>query len=620
MKQSKASRHRLRRLRSRRGSALLITAIILFVLGIGASTYVGSATQTYRTAYRESLEVQTTPLCDAASQAVQLSIWTPFKENQNFTVMDAACTNASVAHPLAAVSGSIPGGGKYTGAVIKYTVVDSYTRNVIIRCVGWMDLNNNGTLDANEPAKTVDVTATYSLQRSGVFDYTYFINNYGWMDGFGPNDLIVNGDMRSNGNFTISNGSPTINGSLMAAQNQQLDPPAAGLVNQAPVKMSNSTYASMASGNSRMRQAYNSTNMGAYGSNNWNNWSSYIFDSQGQIINNAVSGAVVADSTGYKSWTETSYNANPPETLLDPTPTQQIIMPDLSNNAFYQSLSQTYVDSKQTYGDGTANPNYGQGAYVQVWNNSTGKYQTVSTNGVVTGSASLVGSAAHPVLIHGPVTFTQDAVVKGNFSGQGTIYAGRNVHLVGSIIYSNPPNFQGSNISTIDNQNEKADMVALCANGSVIMGDTSQFNQTYPLQFMEPPFTHGRYDDNGNYIPAYNATNRDSTGNMLYQSVLGDNYIHSIASPVNQIDAVLYTNFVGGGDIGTGGSGLQFNGTIISKDEAMVVWSLPMYMNYDGRIRERSLTNTPLIDLQLPRSPAVLQSTWQDRGFSIGSV
>jgi hypothetical protein len=242
----------------------------------------------------------------------------------------------------------------------------------------------------------------------------------------------------------------------------------------------------------------------------------------------------------------------------------------------------------------------------------------VSTNGVVSGSASLIGSAAHPVLIHGPVTFTQDAVVKGNFSGQGTVYAGRNVQLVGSIIYNNPPSFTGSNLTTQNNANEKADMVALCANGSVIMGDTSQFTQSYPLQYMEPPFTNPRYDDNGNYIPAYNATNKDSTGNMLYQSVLGDSYIHSIASPVNQIDAVLYTNFVGGGDIGTGGVGINFNGTIISKDEAMVVWSLPMHMNYDGRIKERALSNTPLIDLQLPRSPAILQSTWQDRGFSLG--
>ena len=610
---------RVRRSRTRQGNALMTMFLIMMLLGVGASTYVSAATQTYQTAYRQSLETQTTPLCEAASQSLQLSLWTPFKDNQNFTGMDAACTGATISHPLGTLSGTIPGSGNYSAGVISYTVVNSYTRSVIIRCVGWLDQNGNGQLDPNEPCKTVDISATYTLQRSQVFDYTYFINNYGWMDGFGPNDLIVNGDMRSNGDFTFSNGSPTVNGSIYAAQNQQLVPPAAGIVNQPPVKMDNGTYASRNAANTRARQSYNASTMGSYGSANWQSWNSSIFDTNGQIINNTVSGAAIGDSTGIKSWTETSLNLNPPMTVLDTTPTQQVVMPDLSNISYYESMSQSYVDTKQTYGDGTANPLYNQGAYVQVWNNGTGAYQTVSTNGVVTGSASLIGSSAHPILIHGPVTFTQDAVVKGNISGQGTVYTGRNVHLVGSLIYQNPPNFQGNNATTISNQNEKADMVALCANGSVIMGDTSQFDYSYPLQFMMPPFTHARYDDNGNLIPAYNAMNTDGTGKHLYQSVLGDSYIHSVASAINQIDAIVYTNFVGGGDIGTGGAGLNFNGTIISKDEAMVVWSLPMYMNYDGRIKERALSNSPLIDLQLPRSPALLVSTWQDRGFSYGS-
>jgi hypothetical protein len=91
-----------------------------------------------------------------------------------------------------------------------------------------------------------------------------------------------------------------------------------------------------------------------------------------------------------------------------------------------------------------------------------------------------------------------------------------------------------------------------------------------------------------------------------------------MSESVNTIDAVLYTNFVGGGNIGTGGGGVQFNGTIISKDEAMVVFSLPMKMNYDNRIRERSSTQKPLIDIVLPRSPTLFRSTWQDRGFGTG--
>ncbi|HCM74451.1 MAG TPA: hypothetical protein DIS87_09960, partial [Armatimonadetes bacterium] len=77
---------------------------------------------------------------------------------------------------------------------------DPYRRIVTVRSVGWLDSNNNGALDANESSMTVDVTANYELARSGIFDYTYFINNYGWMSGFNATNLLVNGDMRANGN------------------------------------------------------------------------------------------------------------------------------------------------------------------------------------------------------------------------------------------------------------------------------------------------------------------------------------------------------------------------------------------------------------------------------------
>ena len=116
-------------------------------------------------------------------------------------------------------------------------------------------------------------------------------------------------------------------------------------------------------------------------------------------------------------------------------------MPDLSDIAYYQGVSSAYRDNKQTYGDGTANPNYNKGAFIQTWDTATSKYKTITTNGVLSGSAALIGTVDHPILIHGPVTFSQDAVIKGYVSGQGTIYTGRNVHIVGSIKYSRPPDF-----------------------------------------------------------------------------------------------------------------------------------------------------------------------------------
>lgn len=603
----------------KRGSALLTTVMLLMLLAVATGTYVSSATQNLRAANRQQLEIQTSSLCDAGVQYELQALWKPFKVAQNFTSMDTICTGATTGSPVSTYAGTIPGVGAYSVGVTGYTVVDTYTRRVNVRVVGWIDTNGNGLVDTTEPQKTVDVVAQYKLDRSPVFDYTYFINNYGWMDGFGVNDLIVNGDMRSNGDFSFTNGSPTVNGSVYATHNEKLVPAPVGLVNTPPVKWDDTTYNSTAASNARWRPGYSSSVMGAKGSAAYENWRDVIFESNGSIVNGRSDGAVVGDVTGIDSWIRTSSGATATKTLLDSTSTQEIIMPDLSNLAYYQNLSSTWTDPKQTYQDGTSNPLYGQGAYLKVWNTSTNSYQTITTNGQINGSASVIGTAAHPILIHGPVTFSQDCVIAGTISGQGTIYTGRNVHIVGSIIYANPPDFRGTNEQTVENANEKKDVVAFAARASVMMGDTSQFTSSYPLQYMSPPFTHGRYDDNGNWIPPYDATQVDSTGFKKYQSVLGDSYIHSIASAVNQMDAVIYSNFCGGGDIGTGGAGVKMNGSIITKDEAMVVFSLPMYMNYDSRIKEKELTQKPLIDVNLPRSPVMLRSTWQDRGFRYGA-
>jgi hypothetical protein len=291
-------------------------------------------------------------------------------------------------------------------------------------------------------------------------------------------------------------------------------------------------------------------------------------------------------------------------------------MPDLSDLSYYQNLSQTFVDANTTYSDGSANPYAGQGAWVEVWNSAASRYDRISTNGLVSGSAVLVGTSTRPIKLHGPVTVSQDVVIKGTIQGQGSLYAGRNVHIVGSIKYANAPNFSGTNMTTIEQSNEKKDFLGLAARASIIMGNPVTLSGT-ALSYMCPPFTHGRYDENGNYIPPFDARLTDSTGRKKYQSVVSDTTVNSIAEGVNQIDAILYTNFVGGGDVGTAGSGCAVNGSIISKDEAIIAWSTPIRMNYDNRIRERGLSKQPLIDIQLPRSPTLLRSTWQDRGFSM---
>lgn len=590
--------------RRQKGIALITSIGILSLITVAGVTYMSSATHTIRMARVNAADARLTSAAEAGVTDLLLSLWKPFKVDQNFEDLDDNLSGAHFDTPKGTRTGTLTDGDTYSAGVVAYWEPDTYTRIARIRAVAWDDQNNNGVLDQNEPRKVVDVNQVFSLDRSKVFDYTYFVNNYGWMQGFGQNDLRVNGDMRANGDFDFSNGTPTINGSVFASANNKLVPPAAGRVNITPYQDNNSNY--NGANDPRRRQGYTESNHGTKGSDNYELWRDFIYDKEGGIVRGKLSGSVIGDVDGHRR-----YDGQ----LLDPTSTQEVVMPDLNDLSAYLNLSTNYVDDRVTFDNGTPNPDYGKGAYVEVWNSSQNKYVRVDTNGVVNGSAAIIGTSSKPIRIHGPVTFTQDVVIKGYIQGQGTLYAGRNVHVVGSIRYKNPPDFRGNNPQQIDNNNSAKDLLALAARGSVMMGNTKNFKFPYPLKYMTPPFTKGRYDEFGNWIPPFDAMQIDGTGMRRYQSTFGDNYISSISETINQLDAILYTNFCGGGRLGEGGGGVTINGSIISKDEAMVIYSLPMVMNYDHRIRERKLTKKPLIDIKLPRTPAMLRSTWQDMGL-----
>lgn len=647
-----------RRKKAQRGSALVTTFGVMSLLAVAATAYIDQSTRTVREARRSTQDVQTTHLCEAGIQSLLRDLWRPFKISQIFTTMEDACAGASPGAPRASLAGEINGVGKFASGVIGFFSPggDPYARMVTVRSIGWIDRNNNNLVDADEPRKTVDVVAEFRLARSKVFDYTYFVNNYGWMEGFSPTTLVVNGDMRANGNFDFISGSGTVNGSVIAANNDKLVPGAPGLINHIPLKWQTTTYrtnwnnAATAHRN-RWRQPYDPAVHGAIGSAEFEKWRDLVYFSDAQIQANRVFGAALEDATGIRSWNNTGGPVT--TSVLDSNPTEEVIMPDLSDfgnisdSANSQgkrfAKSKAYTDEKQFFGDGTLNPNYMgnpgsqdefnadgspnvnyKGAYVDVWdqtlNGGSGAYRRVSSNGVVDGSQLIIGTTTRPIRIHGPVTVKGDVAISGTIQGQGTLYSTRNVHIIGSVRYKNPPDFLGANMQAIDNAAEKRDFLGLAASQSIIMGNTTTFGST-TLQYMTPPFTKPRKDEFGNILPAYNANEIDAFGIKKYQSLLqfgatAAAYSTAAAGGVNQVDAILYTNFVGGGNVGTGGGGMTLNGTIISKDEAIVAWSTPIRLNYDNRIRERGVTNQPLIDLDLPRSPTMLRSTWQDRGFT----
>ena len=627
MKNTRKQRSSKQQQLGQRGSTYLSSMILFLGLSAAGVAYLNTGSSTMKIASRRAMDVQMTQLCEAGLQMCLRAQWRDFKQNQNFTNLDNGNNGATINAPKSVASGSITGVGRFSAGVVQYgqpAYADSYSRGATVRAVGWLDTNNNGAIDSNEPVKIIESKVVFELARSEVFDYTYFVNNFGWMTGFNENQLIINGDMRANGNFSFASGLPTVNGSIVAAANERIDGNPAGLVNVAPVKDTNATYASEQSAanngdnQNRWRQAYDVTKHGVRGGDTYKQWKDIIFDSDATVQNGNVEGARIFDSRGSRGWSRTSASGTYGETVLDKSSTSEVVMPDLSALSVYQLASQNYTDTKQSFGDGTANPFHGQGAWVDVWNSSTNSYQRLSTNGTVSGSAVLVGTTTNPIKIHGPVTVDQDVVIKGSVSGQGTLYAGRNVHIIGSIRYVNKPNFKGTSPTSIDNANEKSDVLGLAARGSVMMGNPNNYNSTN-FYYMSPPFTKSRKDYNGNTIAAFNCYDRDSSGRMKYQSVIPDATMNSLAEGVNQVDGIIYTNFVGGGNLGTGGGTVILNGSLISRDEAMIVYSLPMFENYDPRVKERVFTSRPLVDVVLPRSPKLNRSTWQERGVSYGS-
>ena len=88
----------------------------------------------------------------------------------------------------------------------------------------------------------------------------------------------------------------------------------------------------------------------------------------------------------------------------------------------------------------------------------------------------IVGTDAQPIQIDGPVVVEGDVIIKGVVSGQGTIYAGRNVHIVGDITYTDPPvwpsldrNTRTGEISDYrDQQLANFDFGSVCNNGQYV--------------------------------------------------------------------------------------------------------------------------------------------------------
>jgi hypothetical protein len=473
------------------------------------------------------------------------------------------------------------GGGSFTARIAQVHAVGQEYADVEIVARG----------ESGSVSRTLTAVVRFGRKPAQVFDYTYFINNFGWLWGAG---ITSNGPVRSNGNFSVKN--PTVNGDIYASENAGLG--AEGIVEGDCTNVSIDWY------NEHYDTSARPTNPSAPSEDLNGNGE---LDA-GEDANDNGALDTYEYGEGYDGETEWKERG------------ESVQMPYLGNLSVYTSLAVRKGGS------------ISQGGVVKV-DAVLGDDAGEDTNLV------LVGTEENPIVIDGPVVVMNDVVLKGVVSGRGTIYAGRNVHVVGDLFYANPPEWPKpmTDKDATREANASRDMVGLAAKGSIILGDYTEGGwKSTTKTYQKPPFTqpyvvHPSDEANG-YISYYDSEGRPvfngdytaydggekaadgggTTSRRFYESSFSDIFIDTIAdAQVRHVDAILYTNHLLSGKIGDA----VFNGCLVSRDEA-IVYHGHLFLNYDVRVKNGGYE---FIDIFLPRE-ATYRTLWVRDGGSICDV
>jgi hypothetical protein len=378
-----------------------------------------------------------------------------------------------------------------------------------------------------------------------VFDYAYFINNWGWFYGSG---ITASGDVRSNGRFDFRYG-PRVNGDIYAGQEIGID-----------------GYGIQGKGGQAEHQHPNSP---------------------------------------------------------------KVEMPNLQDITYYENLAR--ASNGRIVINGTT-------MIDNVYGDDAGE----------SGNIVLVGTPSNPIEITGPVVVRNDVVIKGTISGQGTIYAGRNIYIADNVNYKNAPpsprpasEDPGVTDGWVEANRDK-DLVGLAARENIVIGDYTKTSH-YGYSGRDPwyadyyifnmgtedvgidgiPDTYDQGENDGIFETAYEDLDGDGTfdGNYTWSDIEtsvpitqfsnlpdGTSSFSDIATnSLNRLDGILYTNHAVPARVG---NGVQINGALISKDEA-IIYRNTITFNYDERINSRYRTNPNwLIDLKLPLANKAKVTRW----------
>ncbi len=295
--------------------------------------------------------------------------------------------------------------------------------------------------DGLSVSATIQESVCFATGQSKVFDYAYFVNNYGWMNGA---SIYINGDMRANGNVELSGS--TVNGFIYAAINDEVGADGSVSLKSSPRIKSASSYRSSVG--------------------QWARPDTLDYNTSGAFDAPSSSGTITKYTTG----------ASSKKSIVNEE-SDSIPMPFVSELA-------NYIEYAEEKGGTLTCPAYSyvdsSGAEHAIdQKNISAHYDGVgpSEDGNLAdkGALVLIGTESNPIVISGPVVVDSDVIIGGYVTGKGTIYSGRNVHIIDDIVYKNSPSWghPDANDASTAKANAQKDLLGLIAKGNIVVGDAS---------------------------------------------------------------------------------------------------------------------------------------------------
>ncbi len=428
--------------------------------------------------------------------------------------------------------------------------------------------------NGKEVTITILEHVAFGTGQSEVFDYAYFVNNYGWMSG---STITINGDMRANGNVSLSQS--TVNGFVYAAANDELGVAGTVSLKSTPRIKNQSAYRNAASSRAR-------PDIGDYDTNK-------AYDAP------VTSGEIrkpTYDSNGNITYAGTTAAASGESIIKEYS--NSLPMPYISELSSYVEYARqeggTLSYPSVTYTDSSDNEQIIPSGQISAHYEGAGPSGDASL--ADKGALVLVGTAANPIVINGPVVVDSDVIIKGYVKGQGTIYSGRNIHVVGDIKYVNPPSWghTDDDDETVEENNSKKDMLGLMAKGNVVIGNYAEESSSSGGGYWGGGYSSSKtwYDTVASYINPNGGNSvvhsyacDESDANIGYPSTFDGNY--TAVEKVSNLSAALADKAPGGYESSSG----QF-GKVRSKTVELDTYKEVTYRDWWGNVSTKKVYDT----------------------------